>query len=168
MTAQMYETITYKGESLGMASTPFDPYMEANGIQLTPPHTACWRGYFGKWEIKDNQLFLTELTAFINEEGEEVDLNYFFPNQSEVFADWFTGTLRIPSGEELEYVHMGFESVYERDILLEIKDGMLVGESVQENDPADHQLSEEELNEFQKHLDFLNQGINEAIKKNNE
>lgn len=166
MTAQMHEIIRYKEENLSMASTPFDPYLKAKDIQLTPPHTACWRGYFGKWEIKDNQLFLTELTAFLNEVGEEVDLNYFFPSQNEVFADWFTGTLRIPSGEELEYVHMGFESIYERNILLEIKDGILVGESVQENDPADQQLSEEEFIEFQNHLDFLNQGIKEALKKN--
>ena len=39
-----------------------------------------------------------------------------FPGQSEVFASWVNGKLKIQSGELLEYVHMGYESVFEGDI----------------------------------------------------
>lgn len=38
-----------------------------------------------------------------------------------VFAHWYTGQLRIPDGEQIEYMHMGFGSQYERDILVTVR-----------------------------------------------
>lgn len=47
------------------------------------------------------------------------------PSVPPVFASWFTGVLRIPDGKQLLYVHMGYESTYERDVLLHIEKGCL-------------------------------------------
>lgn len=46
---------------------------------------------------------------------------------------WFTGSLRVPQGKELRYEHMGYETIYEEDLLIEIKNGRLVKEEVIKN-----------------------------------
>ena len=38
-----------------------------------------------------------------------------------VFASWFTGLLRIPQGKLLKYVHGGFGSLQERDLIISIE-----------------------------------------------
>jgi hypothetical protein len=37
-----------------MASVPFNQYLENldDPPNLSPPNTACWRGYYGRWKIK--------------------------------------------------------------------------------------------------------------------
>jgi hypothetical protein len=55
--------------------------------------------------------FIVTDKAYI-EGYEEVDLNYVFPNQEKVFADWFTGEIRIPTGDMLKYVHTAYCSVF--------------------------------------------------------
>ena len=52
----------------------------------------------------------------------------FFPGKGKVFADWFSGIIRAPFGEMLEYVHAGYESVFENNLLLEFKEGILTGQ----------------------------------------
>ncbi|WP_427913912.1 hypothetical protein ACPWT1_02845 [Ramlibacter sp. MMS24-I3-19] len=52
-------------------------------------------------------------------------------------SDWYTGTLRVPKGRELNDVHMAFGSTFERDLLLEVRDGVVVGGRVQSNAAAD-------------------------------
>jgi len=56
----------------------------------------------------------------------ETDMNYFFPNLREVFAEWFSGELRIPMGKEIQYIHMGYESLYERDLIIHIEDWVVI------------------------------------------
>ena len=41
------------------------------------------------------------------ENQEQVDLNFLFPDKNEVFADWFTGDIRIPQGKMLKKVNLG-------------------------------------------------------------
>lgn len=134
MTAQAGELLIYKGEETSMAVEPLNQYLKnRNDIKFISPSTACWRGYYGEWEIKDNLLYLIGLKAYI-EGYREVDLNYLFPSQKEVVANWFTGKLRVPHGKLLDYVHMGYASLYERDLILEIKNGKLVSEYIVNNE----------------------------------
>ena len=67
MTAQVSETLIYHGKELMMFSNPLDPYLRATGIEFVSPHTACWRGYEGTWEIKGTEpnegLYLVALQA---------------------------------------------------------------------------------------------------------
>lgn len=44
-----------------------------------------------------------------------------------VEAFWFTGDLKIPKGKQIEYVHMGYMSTYEKELNLSIENGVLVG-----------------------------------------
>lgn len=134
MTAQAGERLFYKGEEIWMAAEPLNEYLKnRSDISFVSPTTACWRGYYGQWEIIDNKLNLIELKAYI-EGYREVGLNYLFPDKNKVFANWFSGEIRIPQGEMLDYVHMGYASLYEKDLILVIENGMLVNEYVVDNE----------------------------------
>mgnify|MGYP001678852647 FL=1 len=38
---------------------------------------ACWRGYYGTWEIRDKKLFLTNIEAYLDYNN-IVGVEYFF------------------------------------------------------------------------------------------
>jgi hypothetical protein len=59
-----------------------------------------------------------------------------------VFAHWFSGRLRIPQGKRLEYVHMGYASTYERDVLLTLQNGVVVAKEVRVNGQAEGEAPE--------------------------
>lgn len=65
--------------------------------------------------------------------SEKVGLDYLFPNQDKVFAEWFSGKLRIPHGKMLRYVHQGYASIYEKELFLKIEKGKLVSSYVIDN-----------------------------------
>ena len=91
------------------------------------------RGYVGTWEVIDERLYLTELKGWLKS-GEEATLETVFPGYGErVFAHWFTDTVRLPQGKQLKYVHMGYGSTYERDLLLRFSRGELIERSVRKN-----------------------------------
>ncbi len=134
MTAQIGEKLIYNGEETWMASEPLNQYLQSRtDIKFVSPSTACWRGYFGQWEIKDNNLYLTGLKAYI-EDYKEVDLNYLFPGQNIIFANWFNGKIRIPLGEMLNYRHMGYASLFEKDLFLIFENGTLVNQYEVDNE----------------------------------
>jgi len=128
MTAQIGEILIFKGKQMRMATEPLMQYLQnKKEIKFISHSTACWRGYCGQWEIIDNKLYLTELTGY-SPDNKEVDLNYLFPDKKQVFADWFSGEIRIPQGEILEYVHLGYASLYEKDLFLVFENGILLRE----------------------------------------
>ena len=138
MTAQVSETLIYHGKDLMMFSNPLDPYLRATGIHFVSPHTANWRGYKGTWEIKGTEetrqgLYLVKLKAHRSYE-DVVGLAEIFPGFPDgVFAHWFSGVIRLPQGDLLEYVHGGYASQYEYDLFLEIKKGLVVSQRAVHN-----------------------------------
>ena len=42
-----------------------------------------------------------------------------------VFADWYTGEIRVPHGKMIEYVHAGYASKHERYLLINIVHGVV-------------------------------------------
>lgn len=162
MTAQAGERLFYKGEEIWMAAEPLNQYLKnRSDISFVSPSTACWRGYYGQWEIKDNKLGLIGLKAYI-EGYREVGLNYLFPDKNKVFANWFSGEIRVPQGEMLDYVHMGYASLYEKDLFLVIENGTLVNQYEVDNE-AKHQ---ERLK--QREQDKTERLVNEAKKAKKE
>lgn len=150
MTAQAGERLIFKGEETWMAAEPLNQYLQnRNDTKFISPSTACWRGYYGQWEIKDHKLYLIELQAYL-EGYTEVGLDYLFPGQNTVFANWFNGKIRIPQGEMLDYVHMGYASLYEKDLILVFENGLLTHEYVVDNE-AEYQnrLEEREKQEIE-------------------
>lgn len=112
-----------------------------------------WRGYVATWEVTNGKLLLrqvdvtvqqgtekkmrsgvtqdrkghwVETTPVLEERAVFVRRNVLatlFPNQAEVVADWYTGTLIIPKGEMVNYVHMGYGSTYERYTVIWVRQG---------------------------------------------
>lgn len=127
MTAQFREILLYKGERLGMAENPLRPYLDSRiDIEFVSNSTACWRGYVGRWEVIDDKLYLVNLSANLGDE--KVGIDYLFPGQTKVFADWYSGEIRIPTGKMQEYVHMGYASIFEKDLFLVFVNGQLVNQ----------------------------------------
>lgn len=68
------------------------------------------------------------MEAFVDVDGEvkEVSLDYFSPDQKIFFATWVTGEIRVPIGEMIEYAHIGYYSKYEKDLIIQIVDGIVI------------------------------------------
>ncbi len=158
-TSQFPDILFYKGEKISLYSNPlesffnegnpkpeslfydFENYQDSTfDIKIS---TACWRGYIATWEILDNQLLLIEISDCFEEE--KADLEKLFPNltsEDKVLANWFSGLLVLPFGEIVEYIHMGYASLYEEYKVLEIKNGILTKEK---------EFTSDEYLKFKKH-----------------
>ncbi len=143
MTAQVHERLILDGEQTSMAFCPPLPaghprITELDGEELEresmPPilgSTACWRGYIGTWEIKDGRFYLVDIAG-----------PYRIAGSDPILADWFTGVIRIPRGEQLHYVHMGFGSVYEEEYHVKIAKGEVVKSRTIDNRNGDVDVSD--------------------------
>ena len=136
MTAQVSERLIYGGKEISMFSNPLGPYLRASKISFESPHTANWRGYVGTWEIKEHEgierLYLVKLHAHTTYE-EIVVVRDIVPGFDTVFAHWYSGEVRLPQGAQLQYRHMGYGSVYEYDLMMEFKHGVLVNQYARHN-----------------------------------
>lgn len=145
MTAQFAEWLRYEGEDLSMCSNPLNAYFALGGVNpgFKSTCTALWRGYVGSWEIVGERLYLVHLEGTLQDDR-PANLATVFPHFPErVFAHWYSGTLRIPQGKRLEYVHMGYGSIYERDLFLTLEKGVITKTKVQQNGTADAENASE-------------------------
>ena len=137
MTAQVSEKLIYGGKEIPLFTNPLSLYLKNAGISFQSPHTANWRGYVGTWEILEHsgveRLYLVALSAHKTYE-EILSLSDVFPGHDKVFAHWFSGELRCPQGELLNYVHGGYASTYEYDLLMDFKQGILVHKHARHNE----------------------------------
>lgn len=133
MTAQVREIVVINGKQHELESLPLEPLLEA----LDPrPDFSCWartwssclwRGYVGYWQIMEGKLFLTRLGTY--DEDIDIDLRHLFPEREPpIFASWYSGKLRVPMGDQLLYVHMGWQSWYERERIIHVRRGHVVKE----------------------------------------
>ncbi len=138
MTIQAGDILTYNGEKTTIATEPLKPYLETRSdVGFIYKTTALVRGYVGRWEIKSKKLYLVSLVGFI-ENNQQVDLNYLFPKQTKVFASWYSGDIRIPEGELLKKINLGYASIFEKDRILTFKEGLLIGETVKDNTTSEN------------------------------
>ena len=135
MTAQVSEKLLLNGQALRLCEVPLNAYFALTGVapRFRAETSACWRGYVGTWEIQDSRLYLIDIGGTY-EDGSPATLESLFPGfPNRVFAHWYTGTLRVPQGELLKYRHMGWASTFERDLLIEVEDGVVKAMQVQTN-----------------------------------
>ena len=140
MTAQIPDTISYNQTEYELFSDPLSDYFKKYGYKfnLSAPHTANWRGYTAEWIIDNDVLklvgFKGHLAARHSDLGSEVGLEMFGLNKGQSLdATWFSGELHLQDGAMLEYIHAGWESIYERELILTIEDGVLKNKSVVDN-----------------------------------
>ena len=124
MSAQIPEYLLLDGKPCRIAcelklpdSAPGLTYL--TGDRYISPCSGCWRGYIGFWEIKKGRLFLRKVIG--NAQGR------FRPP---LFAGWYSGMIRVRQGKLLRYVHNDFDSVYEREQVVEIQSGSVIGHQI--------------------------------------
>ncbi len=134
MTAQIRERLILDGDETSMAFCPPLPKGHPHIYEPSPEEivsdesdfilgtTACWRGYQGVWEIKNGRFYLVDLRGRLR-----------LRDSRPILADWFSGILRIPKGKMLQYVHMGFGSVFEQEVHIKIENGVVVTTRVIDN-----------------------------------
>ena len=139
MTAQIGENLSYEGPCRNdvelTIALVFRTGRHRKGFEANC--TALWRGYVGTWEIRDGRLYLAGLDGTL-QDGSRATVATFFPDYPDrVFAHWYSGTLRVPQGKLLDYVHGGYGSTYEDDLLITIEKGMVSGTDVCHNGKSD-------------------------------
>ena len=133
MCTQDKDSIIVKGEKYCLYTTPLDSYWTKRKpkpkIRLIK--TSCWRGYVATWEIFKENLYLVNI-KFQAPNG-DFGLDYLFPqNTGKIKADWYTGGLIIPLGNELFREHME-DPVYDSDWFLSIKKGSVISQLYKAN-----------------------------------
>ncbi len=140
MTAQFGENLRYDGREMSMATHPLGDYFALGGVNpgfgedWPRGCTALWRGDIGSWEIVGGRLYLIAINVM---PGSRVaaNLETVFPGYPDrVFAHWYTGTLRVPQGKVLKYVHMGYQSTFESDLLIDVARGVIGEVRIRENE----------------------------------
>jgi hypothetical protein len=143
-TAQFPDILVYKGDTLSLFANPLEQLFKDDSIapkffrdKEGCNSTACWRGYQANWELINNELYLTGIySCCYYKDSIKADLKALFEEKyhnGKVKADWFTGTIIVPKGKLTYYVHMGYESLYEKELALKIKNGILIGTKIYDN-----------------------------------
>jgi len=87
----------------------------------------CWRGYIAEWNILNNKIYLSNIYSCINPKN-KLDLEKVFPSEYHdglVFAYWIKNKLIIPKGECIEYIHLDYRSIYDKEIVLNVMNGYI-------------------------------------------
>jgi len=135
MTAQISEIVHYQGRKQRMCTEPLGDYFALAGIEprFEVSCTALWRGYVGEWAVIEGRLYLIGISGTL--EGDTpATLETFFPGfPDRVFAHWYSGQVRLPQGRQLEYVHGGYGSTYEQDLLIDFDQGLVSQTTLRHN-----------------------------------
>lgn len=136
MSAQFPDLLEYQGTRYALCSLPMDvcPLVRINRYELHC-NTALVRGYVAEWRVEAGRLYLIGISgAFDDRALTPISIRTYFPDAVlPIFASWYSGQLRCPGGRRLKYVHMGFKSIYQRDLLITIDQGRVVAAQWQEN-----------------------------------
>ncbi len=136
--AQFPDTLLIDGKALDLFSQPLAALESAEpkawrALQRwRPAHdcSAAWFGFTAQWRIEHDRLQLIAIASDpCSDAPRAVPLKRVFGRKrgaSPVFAEWFTGVLRVPQGQLVAYIHAGFASRRERKLMLQVGRGQVV------------------------------------------
>ena len=136
MAAQLADIIWMDGEKMDLYSNPLEEYF-LKRRKKRPAFFAldvCRRGYVATWEVRENQVFLTQLegdiesSSFFSKKNVKCSVKTIFkkPGPNGVKAEWFSGKLRIPNGNMTQYEDTGYDSRFEREIIITVDRGDVI------------------------------------------
>ncbi|MFP6899597.1 MAG: hypothetical protein VCA36_01555 [Opitutales bacterium] len=162
MTAQETDFIHIDGVRHQLFTYHLDAYRERYRRDMIffqdHPNTACWRGYVAEWKIDEGRLFLLKILGNVSYKGRGSDYDIFHDKVpatlSEIFglvsgrvpATWYSGELRVPVGEMIEYVHAGYGSRFPKYLLIPVVNGVC-GEQKYVSDKEYEELNNREVDE---------------------
>lgn len=127
MTHQVSELLLFENEKKPLFVRPLDQFLKS--LPSRPAFvawaTSCHRGYIGHWELKDDRLYLRRLEGYFGGRMACM-LAAVFPDEPRpVFAQWYTGTLRIPFGEMMISHRLGYTHTYRDELRFKVRRGVV-------------------------------------------
>jgi hypothetical protein len=165
-TPQEPDILIYNGDTIPIFSNPLEVFLQLNGkanLDRGCNPSTCNRGYIATWTIKNDSLFLVNIRksgiqivsgVFTGVEcSDSIDSELFsylriLFKSKPFFVGWYSDTIISPQGRILKYVHGGYLTKYERELLLEIDNGLLRNIETVKNSITDPQL----INQFNYNL----------------
>jgi len=131
MTAQLTDTIIINEVEHIMYGLPLEQYWEKNNNRpsLISLNTGLNRGYYARWLIEKNKLYLIDFygECVLPPPRKEYSLIDLFPSAEEkVFAEWFTGDITIPMGKKVNHFHGGWGAAYEYNTTIKFSNGLVI------------------------------------------
>jgi hypothetical protein len=128
MTAQRKDTIIINDDEHIMYGYPLQQYWENhnNRPSLFSWDTSLNRGYYAKWLIEQNKLYLIEFYGECLPKKEYSLLDLFPSTGDKVFAGWFCGDITIPMGKPVNYSHSFIGATFEYSTTIRIEKGIVV------------------------------------------
>ncbi|GHN02212.1 hypothetical protein WSM22_37010 [Cytophagales bacterium WSM2-2] len=137
MSAQIPDKIVLNGLCQDLYSNPLEHYWLRNNKRRPSffEQKDCVRGYVAKWEISNSQLLLKEVKGeykrwhiFFGREAEDFTIKTLFPKAKNraVKASWFSGKIRVPQGRMTFFEDRGYDSRFEKEIIITIEKGDVV------------------------------------------
>lgn len=138
-TAQAPDYLILENDTLKLHCNPLEAYLEKNPIPkntITTVSSGLWRGYIAYFKIQNNKLIVEniyKLDYYKDIQGNNRErlisiYDIVFKEIKDFECNFYSGVLICPRGELIDYVHMGYSSVYENYSLFEIKEGNYVKE----------------------------------------
>lgn len=143
-TAQVGDILIWNGDTLAIFSNPLELRDDIDSIRpklfgdkKASINTACWREYIAEWTLIENEIYLTNiLSCNYSEDSVKSNMETVFGAEyknGKVKASWITGKILIPKGKLIHYVHSGYQSFYETELVLSFKDGILTNQKEYDN-----------------------------------
>ena len=171
-TPQAPDLLVYNGKTYDLFSNPLEDYYSHKRRRprfMIEPHkviTGAWRGYVATWEIIDGRLYLSKVDSWFcgrnsksrrNKGCRRVTLRELFGRRvvdGRVLASWVSDRLQVPDGKVIQHVWMGYGSIYERDIFIEVQAGRILKQEIVDNTnrelPSYQELQEREIEKLKR------------------
>lgn len=138
-TLQTMEKIVYCGVTNHLVNLPLTEELgdkirfmpaSADGTHEMMFSTACYRGYEGLWEVRDDTLFLNELR---NVSGDFLAVSNLIEGaEYPVPALWFSGNLRFSKKQFcLTRADCGRYDLFDNEVVVPVKDGKVSGKIIE-------------------------------------
>lgn len=118
-----------------------DKYLPENRSRST----ANWEGYTAYWSIRNDYLYLDTIGVDLyDKETKEKSSLFLTPKQLKkafapyykkktICATWMNGEMRAGQGDLVRYVHMGFDRNVEKEIVMQVEHGKIIGQQQYRN-----------------------------------
>jgi hypothetical protein len=161
-THQIPDILVVGDDSLSIYSNPLEQAFGDNNPRPDEifkegcTSTACWRGYQAVWRLEEDFLYLVAVRDCCDENTlSDDELNALVGGryrEGRAFAVWFSGEILAPQGKLLRYVHMGYVSIYEREVIFRFKQGRLVAQDTVSNVPTRDPVFPGGIEAFQRYI----------------
>ncbi|WP_185212120.1 hypothetical protein [Sphingobacterium mizutaii] len=149
LTGEPEDEFLYNGKSYGcIAGCPAIKIPEDKPVEFKNSmvyiDSAYHAPYTCKWKIENGKLYLIGLNGTIVnscsdkpndiDDYKSIDLNYLYPEQKEVFVDWYSGKISLVSGfyEIIRYSKNG-KRIFPKVLQLSFENGRIINEEMEFN-----------------------------------